>query len=224
MRVLFVDNFDSFTYNLVEYVESSLLATRPADEVVVDVVRNTATVDDVRAFDPDAIVVSPGPGHPKNERDVGVTTDVFRDVSPDVPTLGVCLGLEAAVYEYGGTVGRAPEPVHGKAWPIAHDGRGVFAGIEQGFSAGRYHSLVASEVPECFAVSATTDHSDEGPSGVDVATDGGVRASAAREDDDALVMGVRHREHPLSCVQFHPESVLTGKGHDVVENFLSLVD
>jgi anthranilate synthase component 2 len=214
MRVLFVDNFDSFTYNLVEYVESSLLATRDPDDVAVEVVRNTATVADVRAFDPDAIVVSPGPGHPKNERDVGVTMDVFRDVSPSVPTLGVCLGLEAAVYEYGGTVGRAPDPVHGKAWPIDHDGEGVFAGLDQGFSAGRYHSLVASEVPECFAVSATTDHATAAATG-DVTADGGSRE---------LVMGVRHREHPISCVQFHPESVLTGVGHDVVENFLSLVD
>jgi len=213
MRVLFVDNFDSFTYNLVEYVESSLLAAR--GEATVEVVRNTASVDEVRAFDPDAIVVSPGPGHPRNERDVGVTMDVFRAVARDVPTLGVCLGLEAAVYEYGGTVGRAPEPVHGKAWPIDHDGRGVFEGLAQGFSAGRYHSLVASEVPDCFEVSATTDHAGDAASGSEVAADGG---------DDRLVMGVRHREHPISCVQFHPESVLTGVGHDVVDNFLGLVD
>jgi len=229
MRCLFVDNFDSFTYNLVEYVESSLLSSRDAEDVTVEVVRNTADVAEVRAFDPDAIVVSPGPGHPKNERDVGVTMDVFRDVSPAVPTLGVCLGLEAAVYEYGGTVGRAPEPVHGKAWPIAHDDRGVFAGLEQGFSAGRYHSLVASEVPECFEVTATTDHGDVGASAVDVAADGGVSPDgddgrAVGSDEHALVMGVRHREHPVHCVQFHPESVLTGCGHDVVDNFLALVD
>jgi len=208
-----VDNFDSFTYNLVEYVESSLLASR--GEATVKVVRNTAGVDEIRAFDPEAVVVSPGPGHPKNERDVGVTMDVFRDVAAEAPTLGVCLGLEAAVYEYGGVVGRAPEPVHGKAWPIDHDGRGVFDGIEQGFSAGRYHSLVASEVPECFEVSATTDHGVDAASDSEVAADGG---------DDRLVMGVRHRDRPISCVQFHPESVLTGVGHDVVDNFLSLVD
>ncbi|NHN41384.1 aminodeoxychorismate/anthranilate synthase component II [Halorubellus sp. JP-L1] len=232
MRVLFVDNFDSFTYNLVEYVESSLLATRDPGDVAVEVVRNTASLADVRAFDPDAVVVSPGPGHPRHERDVGVTTDVFREVSPDVPTLGVCLGLEAAVHEYGGTVGRAPEPVHGKAWPIAHDGRGVFVDLEQGFSAGRYHSLVASEVPECFAVTATTDHGDEDASAVDVAADGGVAAGdggdagarGVHPDGDSLVMGVRHRDYPIYCVQFHPESVLTGCGHDVIENFLALAD
>ncbi|MFC4447825.1 anthranilate synthase component II [Halorussus aquaticus] len=188
LQVLFVDNFDSFTYNLVEYT---------SEFAETEVVRNTASLADVREADPDAVVVSPGPGHPKNDRDVGVTLDVFREVSPEVPTLGVCLGLEAAVYAYGGSVGRAPEPIHGKAFPVDHDERGVYAGLEQGFRAGRYHSLVATEVPDCFEVTATTDH-----------------------EGDELVMGVRHREHPIRCVQFHPESVLTAVGHDVIRNFL----
>ena len=191
--VLFIDNFDSFTYNLVEYVSQ-----QPGVETVV--LRNTATLEEVRAVEPDAIVISPGPGHPKNDRDVGVTMDVLREVSPDVPTLGICLGLEAAVYAYGGSVGRAPEPVHGKASAVDHDGEGVFDGLEQGFQAGRYHSLVATAVPDCFEVTATADH-------------GGER----------LVMGVRHREHPIEAVQFHPESVLTAVGHDVIENFLEKV-
>ena len=188
-RVLFVDNFDSFTYNLVEYV---------SEHAETEVVRNTASLSEVRGFDPDAVVISPGPGHPRNERDVGVTTDVLREVSPEVPTLGVCLGLEAAVHAYGGTVGRAPEPVHGKAVPVDHDGEGVYAGLDQGFQAGRYHSLVATEVPDCFAVTATAGEND-------------------------LVMGIRHREHPIACVQFHPESVLTAVGHDVIRNFLAAV-
>ena len=187
-HVLFVDNFDSFTYNLVEYV---------SEHATTEVVRNTVSLDEVRAADPDGIVISPGPGHPENDRDVGVTLDVLRELSPDVPTLGVCLGLEAAVHAYGGSVGRAPAPVHGKAFTIEHDGRGVFAGLAQGFRAGRYHSLVATAVPECFTVSARTE--------------------------DGLVMGIRHREHPIECVQFHPESVLTGVGRDVVRNFLTTV-
>jgi anthranilate synthase component 2 len=191
-RVLFVDNFDSFTYNLVEYV---------SEHAETDVVRNTATLEDVHAADPDAIVISPGPGHPKNDRDIGVTNDVLTEVSPEVPTLGVCLGLEAAVYAYGGTVGRAPEPVHGKAFAIEHDGRGVFAGLDQGFQGGRYHSLVATAVPDSFEVTATTEAE---------ADDGTVE----------LVMGVRHREHPIAAVQFHPESVLTAVGHDVIRNFV----
>ena len=194
-EVLFVDNFDSFTYNLVEYV---------SEHAATEVLRNTATIEEVRAVDPDAIVISPGPGHPKNDRDIGVTNDVLTEVSPGVPTLGVCLGLEAAVYAYGGTVGRAPEPVHGKAFPIEHDGGGVFAGLDQGFRGGRYHSLVADEVPDCFEVTATTE---------------------AETDDGTveLVMGIRHREYPIEAVQFHPESVLTAVGHDVIRNFLDEV-
>ena len=187
-HVLFIDNFDSFTYNLVEYVSEHAETT---------VRRNTTDLAGVREVDPDAIVISPGPGHPENERDVGVTNALLREVSPEVPTLGVCLGLEAAVHAYGGEVGRAPEPVHGKAVPIDHDGAGVYAGLDQGFQGGRYHSLVAVEVPEAFEVTATTE-----------------------ADGEELVMGVRHREHPIEAVQFHPESVLTAVGHDVVRNFL----
>ena len=193
-RVVVIDNYDSFTYNLVEYLSGTPVDGAPP---TVEVVRNSVDLDDVRALAPDALVISPGPGHPRNERDVGVTAPVLRDLSPAVPTLGVCLGLEAAVYEYGGAVGHAPEPVHGKAVPIDHDGHGVFAGLEDGFRAGRYHSLIATSVPDCFAVSATADH-----------------------DGTELVMGVRHREHPIECVQFHPESVLTDAGRDVIANFL----
>ncbi|WP_430505430.1 anthranilate synthase component II [Haloparvum sp. PAK95] len=196
MNVTFVDNYDSFTYNLVEYVSEQPIA----DGVETTVLKNKASLADVADTDPGAIVISPGPGHPKHDRDVGVTMDVLRELSPEVPTLGVCLGLEAAVYEYGGEVGHAPEPIHGKAFPVDHDGEGVFAGLDQGFRAGRYHSLVATEVPEEFDVTATTDHEGE-----------------------TLVMGVRHEAYPIECVQFHPESVLTGAGHDVIRNFLTEV-
>jgi len=191
VTVLVVDNYDSFTYNLVEYV------SQHAVEVAVE--RNSVSLSDVRAHDPDGLIISPGPGHPRHDRDVGVSADVLTELSPEIPTLGVCLGLEAAVYEYGGTVGRAPEPVHGKASPIDHDERGVFAGLEQGFRAGRYHSLVATGVPDCFDVTART------------------------ADDERLVMGVRHRSHPIEAVQFHPESVLTGAGHDIIDSFLATV-
>jgi anthranilate synthase component 2 len=197
MKVVVVDNFDSFTYNLVEYVSDQTVDGAP---VAVEVFKNTASLAEIEAAAPDAVIVSPGPGHPKNDRDVGVTMPVLRDLSRTVPTLGVCLGLEAAVYEYGGTVGHAPEPVHGKAFPVAHDGEGVFRGLEQGFRAGRYHSLAATEVPDAFEVTATTDH-----------------------DGESIVMGIRHREYPIEAVQFHPESVLTGSGHDLIRNFLAAV-
>ena len=217
MKVVVVDNFDSFTYNLVEYVSELSIdgegahaggvagdvavgSNAAGDDVDITVLKNTASLAAVEAEDPDAVLISPGPGHPKNDRDVGVTASVLRELSPDVPTLGVCLGLEAAVHEYGGTVGHAPEPIHGKAFSVDHDGEGVFAGLEQGFRAGRYHSLVATEVPDSFAVTATTEH-----------------------DGEPIVMGIRHRDHPIEAVQFHPESVLTAVGHDVIRNFLESV-
>ena len=195
MRVVVVDNFDSFTYNLVEYVSDQ---TIDGESVAVGVFKNTASLDAIEGADPDGVIISPGPGHPKNDRDVGVTMSILRDLSQSVPTLGVCLGLEAAVYEYGGTVGHAPEPVHGKAFPVDHDGEGVFRGLDQGFRAGRYHSLAATEVPDAFEITATTDH-----------------------DGESIVMGIRHRDHPIEAVQFHPESVLTGSGHDLIRNFLT---
>ncbi len=191
-QVLFIDNFDSFTYNLVEYT---------SEHAETEVLRNTASLTEVRAVDPDAIIISPGPGHPKNGRDVGVSADVLRKISPEVPTLGVCLGLETAVYAYGGSVGRAPEPIHGKAFPIDHDGNGVFDGLDQGFQGGRYHSLIATDVPDAFAVTATTE----------------------TDDGAELVMGIRHRSYPIEAVQFHPESVLTAVGHDLIRNFLAVV-
>ena len=194
LRLLVVDNFDSFTYNLVEYFSERRV---DGERVEVLVRKNTAALEELRDLAPDAIVISPGPGHPKNDRDVGVTAEVLTALSRSIPTLGVCLGLEAAVYAYGGAVGHAPEPIHGKAFPVDHDGRGVFAGLDDGFQAGRYHSLIATDVPDCFEVSATTDHAG-----------------------DELVMGVRHRDHPIETVQFHPESVLTGVGHDIVRNFI----
>lgn len=197
-RVLLIDNFDSFTYNLVDFMGTN------AD---VTVVTNRASLAEIRAIDPDAIVISPGPGHPENDRDVGVSTAVLREVSPSIPTLGVCLGLEAAVHAYGGTVGHAPEPVHGKSCPVYHDGTGIYDGIDQGFQAGRYHSLVATAVPECFSVTATTPVGEPATNEPETATD--------------LVMGIRHRTYPIEGVQFHPESVLTPVGRDVLGNFLA---
>ena len=196
MNVLFVDNFDSFTYNLVEYVSDQRLPDGTMPETTV--LKNTAPLQAVEATDPDAIFISPGPGHPENDRDVGVSRAVLRELSPEIPTFGVCLGMEAVVYEYGGRVGQAPEPVHGKASPVQHDGTGIFDGVDDDFQGGRYHSLVALDVPPTFAVSATTNHAGT-----------------------TIPMAVRHREYPIVGVQFHPESVLTAVGHDVIGNFLA---
>lgn len=193
MTVLVIDNYDSFTYNLVEY-----LSAHGVDTVVR---HNTADLPALRRLDPTAIVISPGPGHPRHDRDVGITPTVLDELSPTTPTLGVCLGMETIVYHHGGTVDHAPSPIHGKTSPIHHDGTGLFDGLDQGFPAGRYHSLACTTIPPAFTVSATTTHADT-----------------------ELVMAIRHDEAPLYGVQFHPESVLTGVGHDLIANFLTLAD
>ena len=185
MRLLLVDNYDSFTYNLAHLFEEL------GAEVTVR--RNDAiTVAEAEELEPDRIVVSPGPGRPG---DAGVSVELIRALGPRVPTLGVCLGHQAIVEAFGGEIAQARALLHGKASPIEHDGRGVFAGLPQGFEAGRYHSLAATRVPDELEVSARTA--------------------------DGEVMGVRHRELPIEGVQFHPESVLTlPLGRDLARNFL----
>jgi anthranilate synthase component 2 len=183
-RVLVVDNYDSFAYNLVQYVGDL------ADDVTVR--RNDAVdlagVDDL---DPDAVVVSPGPGTPA---DAGVSVPLFRD--REYPTLGVCLGHQALCAANGATVGHAPDVVHGKPSVLDHDGRGVFAGLPDSFETGRYHSLSVPEasLPNCLEPSAWTD--------------------------DGVVMAVRHDDRPHVGVQFHPESILTDHGKHLLSNFL----
>jgi anthranilate synthase/aminodeoxychorismate synthase-like glutamine amidotransferase len=182
--ILLVDNYDSFTYNLAH------LFGELGAEVVVH--RNDAiTADDAERLAPSHLVISPGPGRPE---DAGATPEILQRLCGTVPTLGVCLGHQALVQVYGGTVGQAQHLVHGKATTVAHDGRGIFAGLPKDFLAGRYHSLAATSVPDCFEVSATAA--------------------------DGEVMAVRHRELPVDGVQFHPESVLTPNGRDIAQNFL----
>jgi anthranilate synthase/aminodeoxychorismate synthase-like glutamine amidotransferase len=184
MKLLLIDNYDSFTYNLVHLFEQL------GAEVIVR--RNDAiTADEAETLEPDRLVVSPGPGRP---RDAGVSVEVIRRLGPGVPTLGVCLGHQAIVEAFGGEVGQAKALLHGKSSEVRHDGRGIFAGLPELIEAGRYHSLAAVRVPDELAVTATTD--------------------------DGEVMGVRHRTFPVEGVQFHPESVLTPEGPHMAENFL----
>jgi len=184
--VFVLDNYDSFTYNLVQYLGE--LGARM-------VVRrnNQVTMSEVEALGPSHIVISPGPGRPE---DAGVSGDLIRQFGPRVPTLGVCLGHQAIGMVYGGRVVRAPVPMHGKTSVIEHDGKGVFAGLASPIEASRYHSLVvaAEDMPDVLEVCARTR--------------------------DGIVMGVRHREHPVHGVQFHPESVLTADGRRMLRNFL----
>jgi anthranilate synthase/aminodeoxychorismate synthase-like glutamine amidotransferase len=189
MRVVVIDNYDSFVYNLVQY-----LGELGAEPIVHR--HDALTLDQLRALEPDAVLVSPGPGRPE---DAGVSNEAIRAFGEHgVPVLGVCLGHQCIGQVYGGTVERAPRVMHGKTSEISHDGRGVFAGVASPFTATRYHSLVVERdsVPDELEVTA--------------------------ESEDGLVMGLRHREHLIEGVQFHPESILTESGHDLLRNYLAV--
>jgi len=184
MRVLVLDNYDSFTYNLVQYFGD--LGAEPI------VIRNDELSPTEGArLQPDRLVISPGPGTPA---DTGYCVEYIRTIGSEIPTLGVCLGHQTIVAAFGGEVGRAPEPRHGKVSLIAHDGKGVFAGLPVPFEATRYHSLAATSIPDVLEVTATSE--------------------------DGVVQAVRHRDLPIDGVQFHPESIMTMMGRDLLANFL----
>jgi len=188
-RVVVIDNYDSFVYNLVQY-----LGELGADPIVV---RNDALdIDALRALEPDRLLVSPGPGRPD---DAGISCEAIEVLGGQgIPVLGVCLGHQCIGQVYGGTIVRAPEIMHGKTSFVHHRGEGVFAGLDDPFEATRYHSLVVdpASVPASLEVSATTS--------------------------DGTIMGLRHRVLPVEGVQFHPESILTRCGHELLANFLGL--
>lgn len=185
--ILLIDNYDSFTWNLAQYLGE--LGAPPI------VLRNDQiTIDEIAAMRPGRIVISPGPGRPEA---AGVSVEVIRRFGSTTPVLGVCLGHQAIGYAFGGQVVPAPQLMHGKVSPVLHDGRGLFKGISQPFTAGRYHSLVvANPLPE--------------------------ELEAAAHTEDGTLMALRHRTHPIHGVQFHPESVLTSEGHQMLRNFLEL--
>ena len=189
--LLMIDNYDSFTFNLVQYLQAL------GAEVRVE--RNDAlTVDEIERLAPERIVVSPGPCTPN---EAGVSIAVIERLGARVPILGVCLGHQSIGQAYGGDVVRAGRIMHGKTSRIRHEGKGVFAGLPDGYEATRYHSLVVDKrtLPDCLEVTAWTEHED-----------GSIEE----------IMGLRHREHPVQGVQFHPESILTEHGHALLKNFL----
>jgi anthranilate synthase component 2 len=185
MRVLVIDNYDSFTYNLVQYLGElgAEVLVRRNDEV---------TSEEVAELRPDRIVVSPGPCTPN---EAGISVELIEKTGGSTPLLGVCLGHQSIGQAFGARIVRG-EPVHGKTAKILHDGAGVYAGLDQGFEATRYHSLVIEpdSLPDCLVVTSRTP--------------------------DGTIMGVRHRDFPVEGVQFHPESVLTRQGRDLLKNFL----
>ena len=186
-RVLVIDNYDSFTYNLVQYLGE--LGVEPI------VVRNDAiTIDEARALSPDGVLLSPGPGRPE---DAGMLCAAITAFAGVVPVLGVCLGHQAIGQVYGGNVVGAPHLVHGKTSAISHNNEGVFTGLPNPLDATRYHSLIIERetLPEVLSITATTD--------------------------DGMIMGVRHKSLDVEGVQFHPESILTTCGHDLLRNFVA---
>jgi len=185
MMIVVIDNYDSFTYNLVQY-----LGELGAE---LQVFRNDAvTLDELQKLDPQRIVISPGPGRPE---DGGISNDIIREMGPSTPLLGVCLGHQCMGHVYGASVQRAPRLMHGKTSTIYHKGIGVFAGVPSPFQATRYHSLIVEEpLPDCLEVTAFTSEGE--------------------------VMGLRHKEYPITGLQFHPESILTEHGKRLLQNFL----
>jgi anthranilate synthase/aminodeoxychorismate synthase-like glutamine amidotransferase len=186
--LLVIDNYDSFTYNLVQYLGE-------LGEQIQVRRNNEVSIDEMEKMSPDRIVISPGPGTPDG---AGVSLQVIEEFGGKVPILGVCLGHQAIGQAFGGRVVRAAHLFHGKSSAVKHDGKTVFEGIEQNFTAGRYHSLVveSQSVPDCLEVSATT------PNGT--------------------IMGLRHRKMKIEGVQFHPESIMTTEGKKLLANFLKL--
>lgn len=184
--ILLLDNYDSFTYNVYQ-----LLSELGAE---VEVIRHDKiTVDEIRRKGYEAMVISPGPGVPK---DAGISEEAVRELGKDLPILGICLGHQAIGEVYGGKVVRAGEIVHGKPSPIHHNGKGLYEGLPQDTPVARYHSLIVEResLPDCLEVTS--------------------------ELSDGIIMGLRHREYPVEGIQFHPESILTPEGHKMLSNFL----
>lgn len=195
MRLLIIDNYDSFTFNLYQYIGEIL--TTHNKSFTIDVKRNDEiTLAEINKARYNKIIISPGPGDPSDKKYFGVCADVITVLGQKTPVLGVCLGMQGIAHYFGGRVVRASRPMHGKISTITHDGKGVFRGLPQDLEVMRYHSLVAEResLPKCFKVTATTQ--------------------------DNEIMGLRHTKYPVEGIQFHPESFATEGGKQLIENFL----
>ena len=190
MKVLIIDNYDSFVYNLYQYFGSL------GNDVVV-VRNNKLTIEDVNRLSPDRIVISPGPGSPEDRKYFGICSDVIKEFGKDIPILGVCLGHQGIISSFGGRIVRAKEPMHGKTSLIKHNGKGIFESIPSPIRGTRYHSLVGekSSLPKCFEITATSL-------------------------DDKEIMAVQHKKYPIYGIQFHPEAIMTQYGMKIIKNFL----
>lgn len=217
MKVLIIDNYDSFTYNLYQFIGEILSTAQRQNrlesfEVIVK--RNDEiTLAEVRDLNPDRIIISPGPGSPDDEAYFGVCASVITELGPTIPLLGVCLGMQGIVHCFGGKVVLAPLPMHGKISPITHGGDSVFANVPDQLEVMRYHSLIAdaASLPDCLIVTAAVG---------DLTADRFLNRQALQAEGDFELMGVRHRDYPIHGIQFHPESFATEGGKEMLENFV----
>lgn len=212
MRVLIIDNYDSFTFNLYQYVGEILQRRQELDGFEVIVKRNDeVTLDEVNALDPDRIIISPGPGTPEDREYFGVCQHVITHCGKTTPLLGVCLGMQGIAYCFGAHIVRASVPMHGKVSGVAHDNQGVFSDMPQNLEIMRYHSLIvdATTLPDCLEITSVISENGNTHSDFTAAVANG------RE-----IMGIRHKEYPIEGIQFHPESFATEGGQALLQNFL----
>jgi len=196
MKILIIDNYDSFTYNLYQYTGEILLEKQITPNITVKR-NNEINVSQIKKGKYDRIIISPGPGDPSDATYFGVCADVFTEIGKTTPVFGVCLGMQGIGHCFGGSIVKATRPMHGKTSTITHDEKGVFVGLPQSLEVMRYHSLVVDRntLPPCLEITATSQDTDE-------------------------IMGLRHKIYPIEGVQFHPESIFTERGKELLQNFL----
>lgn len=217
MNVLIIDNYDSFTFNLYQYVGEILhteLSQAQGNPKVIVKRNNEVTLEDIKSQNYDRIIISPGPGSPEDPAYFGVCSEVIKELGPSIPLLGVCLGMQGIAHVFGGDVVRAGVPMHGKTSPIRHDAQGVYKGLPQDIEIMRYHSLMvkADTLPECLEVTAVVSNEQfENDSLIDCVNKG------------EEIMGIRHKQFPIQGVQFHPESFATEGAKRLLANFLMQV-
>ncbi|WP_410473050.1 anthranilate synthase component II [Faucicola mancuniensis] len=214
MNVLIIDNYDSFTFNLYQYIGEILtdIKNKNGNDFTITVKRNNElTLDDVKALNPDRIIISPGPGSPDDPAYFGVCGEVITEIGKTVPLLGVCLGMQGIAHFFGGKVVRANTPMHGKTSPIRHDGKGVYHGLPQNIDIMRYHSLMveAMSLPDCLEITSLVQN--------DKNLDKSMKDASLLGDE---IMGIRHKEYPIQGVQYHPESFATEGARNLLKNFL----
>lgn len=206
MKILIIDNYDSFTFNLYQLLGEILISLKSRKEIsdfeIVVKRNNEISLDEIRKLEFDRIIISPGPGSPDDERYFGISKQVILQLGKEIPILGVCLGMQGIAYCFGGKVIRAKLPMHGKISTINHSDSGVFSGIPQDVEVMRYHSLIvdSSTLPECFIVTA--------------------RVNSAYSDSEEEIMGIKHQTYPIEGVQFHPESFASEAGKTLLQNFV----